>query len=158
MARQKLRAQTPERTTGDTSSNFTILQIVAPVDQSLVVTEWCISFPGTTLDEPIRVDVLRLTSAGNMTALTPKPINVLDDVNAATHPVRSSALVGVAPPFNSEPSYGGVLATAKVSNRVSFVRNLKIDEQFIVTAGGRLGIRVNSTVAVNAVAYFDYEE
>jgi hypothetical protein len=65
MASNRFKARTDPIATG--TSTKTLLQLVAASNHAILIDEWSISFDGTSnTAQPIRVDVLRQTTAGTM--------------------------------------------------------------------------------------------
>lgn len=143
-----LRAQTDEITTG--TSVKTLLQIEAAANHRVKVREISVSFKGTTnSDAPIKVDVLRQTTAGTLSSLTLVKDSPGDDETlqtAATHTATA------------EPTAGDILMSEEVHPQTGFVWQAPFGGEMIVPGGTRLGIRATAGVSVSAVARLVGEE
>lgn len=128
----------------------TVVQITAPTNQALKVTRYSVFFDGTsTTAEPVQVRVLRQTTAGTMTSLTPLK---LDD--ARTETIQSTAQHTAT----AEPTASDVLAVAEVHPQQGYDVILPLGGEVIVKGGGRLGIECTAPATVNVRAQFWYEE
>lgn len=129
----------------------TILQILAPTNQRLRILEWGVSFQGTsTTAEPIQCELLRQTTAGTASGVTP----VLNDDDIA-QAIQTTA----QGTFTAEPTSGDILQTVYVHPQTGFVYPVPGINDIMVAGGGRLGIRVVSPGAtVDATAYIKFEE
>ena len=62
----------------------TILQVVAGASKPVRVSRWGVSFNGVDVtDQPVRVELLRLTSAGTSSAYTPKKFDSNSEASMA---------------------------------------------------------------------------
>src|SRR5437867_4031807 len=95
-------------TPGEVALSFgfatTVLQIKAPANQRLRLVSWSVSFDSTTSSTPVEVRLLRQTSSGTMSAVTPTK---LDDSAAET--VQTTASYGAS----AEPSNSGEVLEVK---------------------------------------------
>lgn len=132
----------------------TLLQAASPADKRLRVTGFSISFNSvTTSDVPVTVDLLRQTTAGTGTSVTPAPL----DGNA---PASTSTCLRS---HSAEPSAGDVLWSGFVTPVGGlFVYNFAPGEEPIVDESGgyqpRIGIRATSPSAVDAIATLTFAE
>src|SRR6187200_1914628 len=79
----------------------TLLQLVAAANHRFVVKEIAVSFAGTSAtDPPVLIEVLRQTTAGTMTALSPVKANDADEETLQTT-AQHTAIV--------EPTAGDIL-------------------------------------------------
>jgi hypothetical protein len=142
-------AQTVEIATG--TAVKTLLQLVAPTNQRLLVKEISISFKGiTSTDAPILVDLLRQTTAGTMSALTINPDDAgYDEALQATAQHTATA----------EPTAGVILYSEEVHPQGgAFLWQAPYKAERICKGGTRLGLRVTAGVSVSALARMVYEE
>lgn len=148
MAGIRCTAQTAPVATG--TSKKTILQLVAPAEQRLLVDEISISFDGIdNTDQPILVQVLRQTDAGTMSALTPKKVNESDEETLqATAQHTASA----------EPTGTDEVMGEHVHPQGGFIWQAPYGKPIVIKGGGRLGIAVTAANNVNAKARLAYEE
>lgn len=140
-------AVTAEVATG--TSEKTVLQLAAPANQRVKLLRWGISFDGVSpVAEPIIVRLLRQTTAGTMTSLTPVALGVVTETLQAT--AQHTATV--------EPTAGAVLDRVEVHPQTGFEVIFPLGQEVLIPGGGRLGIEVLSAASVNAVAKLMYEE
>lgn len=140
-------AVTAEIATG--TSLKTLVQVVAPAAQRLRVRKWGVSFDGVASDaEPIQVRLLRQTTAGTMSALSPVALNPAGSTVRATAQHTATA----------EPTAGDVLAAVEVHPQSGYVEVFPPDLSVEVAESGRLGIDVTAAASVNARAFLWWEE
>lgn len=135
-----------------TAATETLVQIVTGSTRQVKIKEWGISFDGVTATAtPIRVDLLRQTTAGTSSSLT-----VME--NDPTGPaVISTALQD----FSAEPTAGDVLWSEYITPAGGFDRvQLPLGEEIVVDVSTRIGLRVvvPSGSNCNAIAYIKFEE
>lgn len=141
-------AQTAAISTG--TSAKTLLQLVAATNTRVLVNEWSIAFNGVSPSgEPIKVDVLRQTTAGTMSALTP-----VKDPNLGSETLQTTAQHTAS----GEPTAGDILCTIYVHPQQSFVWQARFGEPIVINGGARLGLRATAAASVSAVASFRFEE
>lgn len=148
MAGVSFAAVTPEIATG--TSLITLLQIVAAANQRVKVRELSVSFTGVTNTSlPILVKIVRQTTAGTMSALTPKKWNESDGETLQTT-AQSSA--------TSEPTTTDVIMAEEVHPQGGYTWQAPFGGEITVKGGNRLGISVTAAASVNAVARVVGEE
>lgn len=131
----------------------TLIQVVAGASKPFRLSRWGVSFNGaTTTDQPVRVELLRLTSAGTSSALTPFRFDPTGEVSMAQG--RTSHTAEPAPSDVLEVHY----ITPAGGNLVEVYSPGYPDERPIVAPNGRIGIRVLAVAAVNANAFLIFEE
>jgi hypothetical protein len=149
MAGLRLSVQTDLIVTGTVKK--TILQLVAPANHRLLVKEISVSFNGRSSTAlPINVQVERQSSAGTMTALTPRKINTSDDetpLSSAQHtatvqPTSGEEVLGE----NVHPQGGSLLWQAPFGGEI------------VIKGGERLGIAIKAANTTNVKARFIYDE
>lgn len=127
----------------------TVLQIVAPANQRLKVKRWGVFFDGVNAAaEPAQVRLLRQTTAGTMSALTPTK----QDTHAET--VQSTAQHTAT----SEPTAGDVVDMVECHTQTGYEVILTQETYIKVGGGGRLGIEITAPAGVNVRAKMVYEE
>ena len=131
----------------------TLLQLVAPANQDIVIREVGISFDGTNVTAtPIDVAVLFETSAGTATALTPTKV----DERTPTA-LQSTAQDN----FSAEPSLGGEILRWYVHPQTGLVwQATPYQNEIIVKGGDRVGLKIATTpsASIDANIYFIFEE
>lgn len=141
-------AVTGEIVTG--TSTKTLVQIIAAANHRVLVDYIAVSFKGVVpTDAPILVEVLRQSTAGTMSALTPKKLNDADDETLQTTAQHTAS---------GEPTAGDILFSAEVHPQGSKVWHMPMHKRLVVKGGGRLGVRVTAGVSTSAVAEIGFEE
>lgn len=131
------------------TSQITVLQVAAPANQRLKLLRWGASFDGTSpVAEPVVVRLLRQSTAGTMTSLTPVNLGVGTETPQAT--AQHTATV--------EPTAGSVLDRVEVHPQSGFEVIFPLGQEVLIPGGGRLGIEVLAAATVNVVAKMMYEE
>jgi hypothetical protein len=144
MSRVKFRAATGQVST--TTGLRTILQLVAAANHRLSNVFFSISFEGiSSTDPPIEVRVLRQTTAGTMSALTPIKDESTDDETLQVTAQHTATV---------EPTAGDVLYRQFVHPQ-NGARELG---PFTVPGGTRLGLDVLGTPAVDCIVSARGEE
>lgn len=140
-------AITAEISTG--TSAKTLLQLVAATNQRVKVLRWGVSFDGISpTAAPILVRLLRQSTAGTMSALTPVMLGIGSESLQTTAQHTATA----------EPTAGNVLDTIEVHPQTGFEIVLPLGQEILIPGGGRLGLEVTAAETVNAIAKFVYEE
>lgn len=129
-----------------TTSAKTVLQLVAPTNQRLRVTRLLLGLHGTSATaEPVLVELVRQSTAGTSTAVTPVARNAL-----GTETVQATAVKDCA----AEPTTVGVVYRTSLHPQAS----LELPLDLVVAGGTRLGLRLTAAATVNADATFEFEE
>jgi hypothetical protein len=128
----------------------TVLQIVAAANHRVRVERWGVFFDGVSVTaEPVQVRVLRQTTAGTMSANTPKK---LDDS------IADSVLTTAQDNATVEPTAGDVLDVVEVHPQNGYEIIFPPGQEIIVGGGDRLGIECTAPAAVNVRAKIVAEE
>jgi len=150
MAGLKTRLNSSALTTG--TSVKTLVQVVAPTNHRLLVSRVKVSFNGVTAaDAPILCEILRQTSAGSMSSLTPvKFDNTYDETIQQTAQENST----------SEPSAGDIMEKGYAHPQGGIFEwvALRREDYIPVPGGGRLGVRVTAGVSVTSETVMEVEE
>ena len=137
---------TGELTTG--TSVKTLAQVIAAANQRVLVHAIEVSFKGvSTTDAPILVEVLRQTTAGTVTSLTPVKNNNGDDETLQTTASKDAS---------AEPTAGDILRSLEVHPQGR--HTIYLPRPIVVKGGGRLGVRVTAAVSVSACVSLECEE
>jgi hypothetical protein len=124
------------------TSAKTLVQIVAASNHRVHVEEIGISFNGVSnTAEPIKVDILRQTTAGTMSALT----LVKGEDSTETLEVTAQHTA------TAEPTAGDVLETFYVHPQGGRDWQAPFAKPFSITGGTRLGVRVTAAASVSAL-------
>lgn len=141
-------AQTAEIATG--TSLKTLLQIVAATNTRVKIKEWSISFDGiANTDAPIQVNLVRQTTAGTMSALTPEKLNESDQETLQTTAQHTAT---------AEPTTGNTVMSEQVHPQAGYTHQARLGSEIIVRGGNRLGISVLAGTDVNAKVRIVFEE
>ena len=128
----------------------TVVQIVAPANHRVKVKSWGAYFDGVSpTAEPVQVRLIRQTTAGTMSALTPtKRDNSLSETLLVT--AQQNATV--------EPTAGDLLEAKEVHPQGGYEKIYPYGDEVIVGGGGRLGIECTAPANVNVRAEIVFEE
>jgi hypothetical protein len=141
-------ATTAEITTG--TSLKTLLQVVAASNHRIKILGIEVYFKGIVgTDAPIRVRILRQTTAGTMSSLTPVKNCDGDDETLQTTAQHTAT---------AEPTAGDILKTWEVHPQTGLVFLFPMGQEIIVKGGGRLGVDVLAGVSTSAVASLIFDE
>lgn len=128
----------------------TILQVVALANHRVKILGWGVSFDGVSpTAEPVQVRLLRQTTAGTMTAATPKKTDP-----GPTETLQTTALKAAT----AEPTAGDVMRAVEVHPQGGYEEQLPFGQEYIVPGGGRLGIECNAPAGVNVRGWIRFEE
>lgn len=128
----------------------TVVQLVAAANHRVKILGWGVFFDGTsTTAEPVQVRLLRQTTAGTMTALTPtKRDNSLSESLLSTAQHTATA----------EPTAGDLLEALEVHPQQGYQVLYPLGVEPIVGGGGRVGIECTAPAGVNVRATIIFEE
>lgn len=128
----------------------TVLQLVAATNHRVKLLGWGVFFDGTsTTAEPVQIRLLRQTTAGTMTALTPTK---RDDSIADT------LLTTAQHTATAEPTAGDVLDALECHPQQGFKEWYPMGAEVIIGGGDRLGLEVTAPATVNCRAAMTFEE
>jgi len=127
----------------------TIVQVVAPTNQRLKIKRWGVFFDGISPTEaPVQVRLLRQSTAGTMSSLTPTKLGTEGETVQATAQHTATA----------EPTAGDVLDVAEVHPQSGYEVIFPAGEEIEVGGGGRVGIECTAPAIVNVRAKIIAEE
>lgn len=128
----------------------TVLQIVAAANHRDKILRIGFFFDGVSVTaEPVQVRLLRQTTAGTMSALTPTK---LDDSIADT------LLTTAQHTATAEPTAGDVIDMWECHPQQGFERDYPLGQEPIVGGGDRVGLEFIAPAAVNVRAKIVFEE
>lgn len=130
----------------------TLLQLVAPTNQRVKITNISISSDGITPTAiPMRVRILRQTTAGTGgSAVTPVLVEP-----ELTETIQTTALS--AP--TAEPTAGAVLRDFVVPQYMgNYEFFLPMGQEWMIGGGGRIGIEITASASVNVSVEAQFEE
>lgn len=128
----------------------TVVQLVAAANHRVKILRWGVFFDGTSVTgEPVQVRVLRQSTAGTMSSLTPVK---MDDSLAET------LLTTAQHTATAEPTAGDIVDIAEVHPQASYEIIYPLGQEIIVGGGDRLGIECTAPAGVNVRAKIVFEE
>lgn len=128
----------------------TVLQLVAAANHRDKLLGWGVFFDGTsTTGEPVQVRLLRQTTAGTMSALTPTK---RDDSIADT------LLTTAQHTATAEPTAGDLLEAIEVHPQQGYQVLYPMGAEVIIGGGDRVGIECTAPAGVNVRATMIFEE
>lgn len=151
MAGLRFNVQTIEVDSGTTKK--TILQILAPANQRVLVSEISVSCEGiVNTGVPMLVEIEHQSTAGaGGDVLTGKKINTGDD-----EAIQTTALSNID--GSSQPTVTQEIMGEKVHPQGAWTWQAPFGKEIVVKGGQRLGISVTSAAAVDVKARFGCEE
>ena len=128
----------------------TVLQLVAAANHRVKLKEWGVFFDGVSVTaEPVLVEIVRQSSDGTSSALT--PVKVDDSLPETLQTTARDKFSG------AEPTSGDVLDAIQVHPQQGW-KEVDSDYIYIVGGGDRIAIRVTAPAAVNCKASMKFEE
>lgn len=127
----------------------TVLQITAAANHRVKIKGWGVYFDGTsTTAEPVQVRLLRQTTAGTMSSLTPVTRGTESETiqTAASHTATA------------EPMAGNVLDICEVHPQQGYEVIFPLGDEIQIPGGGRVGIECTAPAGVNVRAKLIFEE
>ena len=135
---------TPEITIS--TSLITVLQIRALAAKRLLVTEWSVSFQGTSHSAaPVLVELRRQTTDGSFTNVAAIKANTGDDEALAS-------IVTAHHTSSSEPTAGDLIDSVLVHPQTGYTWQAPFGREIVVIGAGRLGIVMTAGAGVDIVA------
>lgn len=127
----------------------TVVQLVTPANHRARILGWGVFFDGTSVSNaPVQVRLLRQTTAGTASALTPVQVQPAAETIQCTAQHTATA----------EPTAGDVLDIAEVHPQSGYEVRFPLGQEVIVGGGGRIGIECTAPDAVNVRAKLIFEE
>ena len=128
----------------------TLLQLISPANHRVRLTGWGVFFDGVSpTAEPVQVRLLRQTTAGTMTALTPvKRDSGISDTLQTTAAHTATA----------EPTAGDVLWAGEVHPQAGYEVQYPWGNEIILAGSSRVGLEVTAPAALNARSFLAFEE
>lgn len=127
----------------------TVIQLVAPTNHRVKVLGWGIFFDGVnTAGEPVQVRILRQSTAGTMSALTPVQVVPVSETIQAT--AQHTATV--------EPTAGDVIDMIECHPQQGYEVKFPMGQEIVIAGAGKLGIECTAPAIVNCRAKFFFEE
>lgn len=129
----------------------TVVQLTGANAVKAKIVEWGVSFDGTSATaEPVRIRVLRQTTAGTASAAT----------EAKWDPDNPTANCTAFHSFTAEPTASDVLADYEVHPQAGIAIQYPLGREITLDSAtsSRIGIEVTAPAIVNAVAYLVWEE
>lgn len=127
----------------------TTLQILAVANHRVKILGWAVYFDGvTSTNIPVRARLLRQTTAGTMTALTP----------TKTAPRAEGLLTTAQHTASAEPTAGDQIDVVLVHPQQGYEVKFTPGQELILGGAERLGIEVLAVSAVNVISKIFFEE
>jgi hypothetical protein len=128
----------------------TVVQVTAPTNQRVKLKGWSVSFDGTSATAaPVVCRLLRQTTAGTMTSLTPRKGD--DDIATAIQSTGQHTAT-------AEPTAGDILDTKEVHPQGGYSEKFGLGDEIIIGGGDRIGIECTAPATVNVVGSLHCEE
>lgn len=127
----------------------TVIQLVAPANHRVKILGWGVFFDGVnTAAEPVQVAVVRQSTAGTMTSLSPVQVQ----------PVSETIQTLAWHTATAEPTAGDTIDAVECHPQQGYEVKFPMGQEVIVAGSGRLGITCTAPAAVNVRAKFIFEE
>ena len=128
----------------------TVLQAVAPANHRVKIKEWGVFFDGTSVTgEPVVVQIIKQTTAGTMSALTPtKRDSSLPETVLST--AQHTATV--------EPTTTDIIDEIEVHPQAGYEKIFPLGSELWIPGGERRAIRCTAPANVNVNAKMVCEE
>jgi hypothetical protein len=127
----------------------TVLQLAGPPNHRVKILGWGVYFDGTSSTAvPVAARVLRQSTAGTMTGLTP----------TKTIPAAETILTAAQHTASAEPTAGDQVDMALVPPTTGYEVKFPFGQEIYMEGGGRLGIEITAPAIVNVKAKFFFEE
>jgi hypothetical protein len=149
MARSFGHAVTPSEVALVAGTAKTVLMLTAPANQRVVIQRMGVFFDGTkSNNEPVFIQLYRMTSAGTFTS------------GSAADYQDLGITFNTAMGYNAtvEPSQGELVDTFNIHPQQGIEIILPLMQELIISGGGRVGMVVTASDAVNCVAKMMFEE
>jgi hypothetical protein len=128
----------------------TVIQLTSPSNHRVAVLGWGVFFDGTSVTaEPVQVRLLRQTSAGTMSALTPVAMD-----GSVGETIQSTAQHTAS----AEPSSGNVVDVIECHPQQGYEKIFPMGQEIILAGAGRVGIECTAPATVNVRAKIFFEE
>lgn len=129
----------------------TVLQIVAPSNQALMLKGLQCTFDGTSSTAtPGLIQLVRQSTAGTMSSATPKKCPRADEGETLQSTAQYNATV--------EPTAGDVDRMWHVHPQLGFIYEFPFGDYYKIGGGTRVGIKPNFAAAVNVMASTWWDE
>lgn len=129
----------------------TVLQLIGHASCKAKIVEWGVSFDGTSATaEPVRVRLLRQTTAGTATAAS----------EVAWDPDNPTASCAGFHSFTAEPTSGDVLVDLDVHPQAGIIVQYPLGREPVIdnSTASRMGLVLTAPAIVNAAAWLVWEE
>lgn len=128
----------------------TILQMVAPTNQRLLLKGFSVSFDGISSTEaPVQVELLKQTTAGTSVAGTP-----VKDGDPGSETIQTTSRITIT----VEPTASDVLRRYEVHPQGGGIERAFDLDSIPIPGGTRLGLRCTAPSAVNCTGFMVVEE
>ena len=119
----------------------TLVQVIAATNHPVKLLAWSVSFAGVGVtDEPLRVEIVRQTTAGTSSALTLVKWNDSDGDTLDASGLQD---------FTAEPTLGDILNATRVHPQAGYEIWYPEGKELKIGAGDRMGLRIITPSGVN---------
>lgn len=127
----------------------TVLQLYAAANQRVKILGWGVFFDGTnTAGEPVQVRLLRQTSAGTMTSISPVPLR------ACAESIQTLSYHSAT----GEPTASDTMDVLEIHPQQGYEVKYPMGQEIIMAGGSRIGIECTAPAGVNVRAKIYFEE
>jgi len=131
----------------------TVLQLIAAANHRVKIKRIEVTFQGISATEPqVLIDILRQSSAGTVSAATPRKWNDGDDESLSVTGGKNAS---------AEPSAGDILKQVYAHPQFGASIEFPDEDPLIVKGGGRMGVRCTTgatPATLNCVVSVEFEE
>lgn len=132
------------------ATELAVVKLTAPTNHRLKVLSYSVAFDGVSVTgEPVVVKLVRFTTAGTFTSLTPTKN---DDSLAETLQATAGYNASVAPTF------GDIIARKNIHPQGGYEKIFPLGQEPIVGGADSIGIACTAPAGVNVIAEIVYEE
>ena len=151
MARRNVVVTTEGEITLVAATPKTIIQVIAPTNQRLAIRGFSVSFNGISATaEPVKVDLVKQTAAGTMTAATP----VAEQIGLGSETIQTTAQKNAT----AEPTTTDVIRRYEIHPQMGREIRFGIEDEIIMAGATRVGLRCTAPAGVNVLGHISVEE
>lgn len=137
----------------------TLLQIATPATCELRISEWGISFDGTSAATPIKVELIDVNVAATVTAHTTSTVVGLNDTGTvATKMTMGTTATGYTATVEGTITGARLLDYQQIPPTGLYVKQWPLGLEPEVAVSRFLRVRVTAAAAVNAICYVVWSE
>lgn len=127
----------------------TIIQLVAPANHRVKITNWGVYFDGVSeTAAPVEVVLMRQTTAGTMSSLTP----------VQKRPVAETVQSTAQHTATAEPTSSDIIDMIEVHPQTGYEKIYTPGQEVVIAGGGRVAIVCTAPAIVNVRGKIEFEE